>query len=183
MRTSPSRSEHRDKPAVLVAMEVVLLWPRGVRGPAATVEEAGLWPVFVIVVGDRPTTIEESSVAPLFDLLDRPRHEGELMVVGARCDWSVLDQRNALLRLAIHGDAPVRFATEIIFPAREVLGILGVVARGATIGITTSRHAGRLMGRGVDIRRALDEVVLLSCPYSSELAALADLLVHTAGSE
>ena len=180
MHTSPSRSSHQGKPAVLVATEVVLLWPRGLAGPAATVEEAGLWPVFVIVVGERPDSAEVSSVAPLFDLLDRPRHDGELIVVAARCEWSVLDQRNALLRLAIHGDAPVRFTTEIIFPARQILGILGVVARGATIGITTNRHAGRLVGRGVDIRRALDEVVLLSCPYSGELAALADLLVHTA---
>jgi hypothetical protein len=174
MFSGPSRSAHRDQRSVLVALEVMLLWPRGVGGPAVSAEEASLWPVFAVVVGDRPAS---SSATTLFDLLNRPRRDGELAVVSARYRWSVQDPRNALLRLAIRGDAPVRFATDIIFPARRIIGVLDVVARGATIAITTNRRAARLAGRGVDIRRALNELVLLSCPSSGELATLADTLV------
>lgn len=176
MISGPARSSQGDQTSVLVALEVMLLWPRGVDGPAVTAAEASLWPVFAIVVGDRPESVS-TSAEPMFDLLDSPRRDGELAVVSARCRWSVLDPRNALLRLAVHGDAPVRFATEIILPAGPVVGILDVVARGATIGITTHRHAAALYGRGVDIRRALTELVLLSCPSSGELATLADALV------
>lgn len=171
------RSPLRDKTPVLVALEVVLLWPRGVREPAATIEEASLWPVFVIVVADRQEDDSEQ-VRPLFELMDQPRPEGQLTVVGARCRWSVLDPRNALLRLAVRGDAPVRFAMEVLVPARRVLGVLDVVARGATIGITTVGRAGRLSSRGVDIRKALDEVVLLSSPPSDELDSITDSVAH-----
>ncbi len=171
--TAPAHLEGPDRPAVLVALEVLLLWPRGV-GASATVAEAGLWPVFVVVVGDRPG-LANASAAPLFDILERPRHGTEIAVVSARCQWSIVDARNALLKVAVRADAPEQFSVDVLVPARRVLGVLDVVARGATIGITTSRHVGTLTGR-VDIRQALHEVVLLSCEPSTELATLADLL-------
>lgn len=161
--------------AAMVALEVVLLWPRGV-GPEATAEEAGMWPVFVLVIGERPHG-ERSSATPLFEMLDRPKSGAELNVVTGRCRWSVLDSRNALLKVVLEADAPERFALKIVVPAQRVLGILDVLARGATIGVTTSRHAARLTGR-LDIRRALPEVVLFSCEPSTELAAIADLVHH-----
>ncbi len=171
--TQPAGAPGREHVTTLVALEVLLLWPRGI-GPVATVEEAGLWPVFVLVVGERPQPGSPSATA-LFDLVDRPRQGSEMAVVAARCRWSILDPRNALLKIAVDAEAPERFAVDILVPARQVLGVLDVVARGATIGITTSRHVGRLSGR-VDIRQALHEVVLLSCEPSTELATLADLL-------
>ncbi|MGH3756868.1 hypothetical protein [Actinophytocola sp.] len=172
----PVPSRPGDKSAALVAIEVVLLWPRGI-GSLATVEEAGLWPVFVLVVGER-SRADVPSAAPLLDLVDRPRHDDELAVVAARCQWSVVDLKNAVLKVAVRAEAPERFAAEILVPARQVLGVLDVVARGGTIGITTPRHAATL-SRRVHIRQALREVVLLGSEPSTELAALANLLRHT----
>ena len=157
-----------------VAIEVLLLWPRGVAGPVTTAAEAGRWPVFAMVVTEPPGAA--GGAQPLFDLLDRPRPEGEPAVVAAETSWSVLDEPNALLRLTVRGVAPVRFGLRVLLPSARVLGILDVVARGATIGITSRRGAARLRER-VDIRTALRDLVLLSCPPSVELAALAHTLV------
>lgn len=157
-----------------VAIEVLLLWPRGVAGPVTTAEEAGRWPVFAMVVTEPPG--DAGAARPLFDLLDRPKGDGEPTVVTAETAWSVLDQANALLGLTVRGTAPVRFGLRVLLPSAQVLGILDVVARGATIGITTRRRAARLRDR-VDIRTALRDLVLLSCPPSVELAALAHTLV------
>jgi hypothetical protein len=151
----------------------VLLWPRGL-GESTTVEDAGLWPVFVVVVGE-PRDAEQTLATPLFDLLDRPPHGGDMAVVTGRCGWSILDARNALLKFRVRATAPVRFAAQIIIPARRVLGLLDIVARGATIGITTSRRA-RVLDRQVGVHEALREVVLLSCAASHELATLAELV-------
>lgn len=158
-----------------VAIEVLLLWPRGVTGPVATADEAGRWPVFAMVVTEPPGETAGSARA-LFELLDRPRREGEPTVVAADTAWSVLDADNALLGLTVQGLAPIRFGLRILLPSARVLGILDVVARGATIGITTRRRAARLRDR-VDIRTALSDLVLLSCPPSVELAALAGTLM------
>jgi hypothetical protein len=158
-----------------VAIEVLLLWPRGVAGPVTTAEEAGRWPVFAMVVTEPPGDAADGA-QPLFDLLDRPKGAGEPTVVAAETAWSVLDRPNALLGLAVRGVAPVRFRLRVLLPSAQVLGILDVVARGATIGITTRRRAARLRER-VDIRTALSDLVLLSCPPSVELAALAHTLV------
>jgi hypothetical protein len=166
-------ASNHDQGPTLVATEVVLLWPRGL-GDTATVEDAGLWPVFVVVVGERPDA-EQTMATPLFELLDRPRHSNEMTVVTGRCGWSILDAQNALLKFRVHATAPVQFAAQIIIPARRVLGLLDVVARGATIGITTHRRA-RVLDRQVGVREALREVVLLSCAPSSELATLAALV-------
>ncbi|HEY7595393.1 MAG TPA: hypothetical protein VH969_19740 [Actinophytocola sp.] len=156
-----------------MATEVVLLWPRGVGSPA-TIDEAGLWPVFVLVVGDRQRA-DVPAAAPLLDLVNQHRQENELAVVAAGCRWSVVDARNALLKVTIQAQAPRRFEVEILVPARRVLGMLEVAARGATIGVTTTRQANNL-GERVDIRQALHRVVLLSCEPSTELSRLARFL-------
>jgi hypothetical protein len=169
----PVQHTGHGRPAVLVATEAVLLWPREVGSPA-TVDEAGRWPVFVLVVNERARP-DIPAAAPLLDLVDRPQHGSEPAVVAARCRWSVVVARNALLRVAVRAEVPVRFAAEILVPSRQVLGVLDVVARGATIGLTTERHAATL-GERVDIRRVLQHVVLLSCAPSTELARLAHLL-------
>jgi len=167
----------RDQVATLVALEVLLLWPRGVGPSPVTAEEAGRWPVFVLVVGERPRA-EIPSAEPLFDLLDAPRLGGEMALVTGHCRWSIVDPRNALLKVAVRAQAPRRFELDVLVPARRVLGVLDVVARGATIGVTTSRHVGKLTGR-VDIRQALHELVLIGCEPSTELATMADLLRRT----
>ena len=160
-----------------MAVEVLLLWPRGVTSPSTTAEEAGLWPVFAMVVTEPE---DPAGARPLFDLLARPKHDHELTVVTARTGWSVLDAANALLDMRVRANAPVGFDLRILLPSAKVLGILDVVARGATVGITTRARADRLRGR-VDIGAVLREVVLLSCPPSVELSALAHTLHSTWG--
>ncbi len=153
-----------------VAIEVLLLWPRGVAKPPVTVDEAGLWPVFAVVVAEPPDD-GAGTARPLFDLLNEPGPA----VVTAETSWSVIDQSRALLGLTVRGVAPAEFGLRVLLPAARVLGVLDVVAGGGTIGITTGYRAGRLRDR-VDIRTALDDLVLLSCPPSVELAALAHTL-------
>lgn len=167
-----SGPEHR--PAAMVAIEVVLLWPQGLGAEPVTVDEAGLWPVFVLVVGERRDLVD-SPAGPLFELLDAPRLPDEITLVGGRSRWAVVDSRHALLRLSVEADVPVRFDADILVPAERVLGILDVVARGATIGITTTRHAAGL-GDRVDVGAVLRHVVLLSCPPSPELGELTQRL-------
>jgi hypothetical protein len=154
----------------VVATEVLLLWPRGVATTPVTVDEAGLWPVFAMVVAEPPAE-DAGTARPLFRLLDEPGPA----VVAAETTWSVLDSGRALLCLTVRGVAPVECAVRVLLPAASVLGVLDVVASGATIGITTRDRAARLRDR-VDIRGALDDLVLLSCPPSVELAALATTL-------
>ncbi len=156
--------------ATMVAIEVVLLWPQAVGAEPVTVDEAGLWPVFVLVVGER-LDLATSSAKPLFELLDAPKAPDEITVAVGRTRWSIVDPRHALLRLTVGADAPVGFKADILVPAEPVLGVLDVVARGATIGITTRRHAAGLHHR-VDVRAALRHLVLLSCPPSPELGEL-----------
>jgi hypothetical protein len=179
-RTGTVLTPGHDHGPTLVATEVVLLWPRGLA-ESTTVADAGLWPVFVMVVGERPDA-EQTLATPLFDLLDRPRHSNEMAVVAGGCSWSILDARNALLKFRVRATAPVRFTAQIIVPAQRVLGLLDVVARGATIGITTRRRA-RLLDRQVGVSEALREVVLLGCAPSSELATLAELVAATPDSD
>jgi hypothetical protein len=166
--TGVASTGHR--PATMVAVEVVLLWPHGVGERQAIVGEAGLWPVFVLVVDERRDQLS-SSAGPLFELLDAPKGRDEITVVGGRTRWAVVDPRHALLRLTVTADGPVRFEADVLVPAERVLGVLDVVARGATIGITTRRHAAGLRDR-VDLRNALRHLVLLGCPPSPRLAEL-----------
>ncbi len=153
-----------DVAATVVAVEVVLLRPRG----ATAAEDAGRWPVFAMVVTEPPGG---AAAHPLFALLDRPRRDGEPTVVAAETAWAVLDEENALLRLTVRGTAPVRFELRVLLPSAQAPGVLDVVARGVTIGITTRRRSAGLRDR-VDVRTALRDLVLLSCPPSAELAAL-----------
>lgn len=163
------------RPPAVVAVEVVLLWPRDVGPAVVSSDEAGLWPVFVVVVEDPPDPA--APALPFFDLLDRPKGAGELTVVTGQCRWSIVDPRNALLWCDVHADSPVPFDVRIMLPAERVLGILDLVANGgATIGFANRRHAGRLRGR-IDVRGALRDVVLLSCPPSGELTAIEHALL------
>lgn len=155
----------------LVAREALLLWPRRVGRSAATIQEAGLWPVFAVVLGEREPD-EDPGVLPLYDLLERPEHLERICVVEGRCQWTIIDPRHALLELSVHATAPVRFDVDIILPARQVLGTLTLLARGGTVAITTQRHLETLIPRA-DIRDALTKLVLFSCPPSAELEALA----------
>lgn len=170
--TTGHNREHEYGPwPTAVAIEILPLWPRGVTGTPATAEEAGLWPVFAMVVAEPPDQAAGSARA-LFELLDRPGRA----VVSAESAWSVLDPDNVLLGMTLRGVHPVEFGLRVLLPAARVLGVLDVVARGATIGITTRDRAGRLRDRA-DIRSALRDLVLLSCPPSVELAALAHTLL------
>jgi hypothetical protein len=150
-----------------VATEVLLL-----RRP--DVRETRLWPMLVMVVTE-PADRDSSSARPLFELLDRPKHVNELSIVAAESAWSVLDPASALLTLTVRATVPVSFDLTILLPAAPVLDILDVAARGTAIGVTTQDHANRLRGR-VDIRTVLRDVVLLTCPPSTDLADLAAAL-------
>ena len=155
----------------VVAREALLLWPRRVGLSVATIQEAGVWPVFAIVLGEREAE-EDPGVLPLYDLLEQPEHLERLSVVKGRCEWTIIDPRHALLDLSVSATAPVSFEVDIILPARQVLSALPLLARGGTIAITTQRHSGALTSRA-DIRDALTTLVRFSCPPSAELEALA----------
>jgi len=158
-----------------VATEVLLLRPDGVpESQAAAPGETTLWPIFAMVVTE-PADPAAWQAQPLFELLDGPNDGSELSTVAVRSTWSVLDPANALLALTVRAAAPVSVDLRIVLPAAPVLDILDVVAKGATIGITTRERAHRLRGR-VDARTALRDVVLLSCQPSAELTDLAEAL-------
>jgi hypothetical protein len=150
-----------------VATEVLLLRPRGV-------EETRPWPMFVMVVTE-PTDSAAPLAAPLFALLGRPNHANELSIVAVESAWSVLDPANALLTMTVRAADPVAFDLRVLLPAAPVLDLLDIVARGATIGITSRDRADRLRGR-VDLGTALRDVVLLNWRASSELADLVGAL-------
>jgi hypothetical protein len=173
LRTTPrTRRGHPDCPTA-VATEVLLLRPHAVP-ERATTEKTGRWPLFVMVVTE-PTDRAASLALPLFELLNRPKHPNELSIVAVESAWSVLDLGNALLTMTVRAAVPISFDLRILLPAAPVLDILDLVAHGATIGVTTRERADRLRGR-LDVRTALREVVLLSCPPSAELAHLAGVL-------
>jgi hypothetical protein len=144
------------------------------------VDQARCWPVFVVVVGERDRG-DIRSAAPLLDMVERWGGSAPA-VIPAASRWSIVDNRNAVLRVQVRADVPRRFTADILLSARRVLGVLDVVARGGTIGITTARHMAHLSGR-VDIGTALQRVVQLSCGASAELARIADLLQRTARGE
>jgi hypothetical protein len=127
--------------------------------------------MFVMVVTE-PTDRAARLASPLFELLDRPKQVNELSIVAVETAWSILDPANALLTVTVRAAVPITFDLRILLPAAPVLDVLDVVARGATIGLTTQ---DRLRGR-VDIRTVLRDVVLLSCPPSADLADLARVL-------
>lgn len=156
--------------AMVVATEAVLLRPQAVEVEQFTVGEAGLWPIFVLVVDERPDT-RALSACPLLELLTAPKRTDELTFVTGRTQWTIVDPRRALLRMTVRVEAPVRFEADILVPAGRVLDVLDVVAQGATIGITTRRHAAALRGP-VDVRAALRDLVLVNSPPPTELGKL-----------
>jgi len=172
LNTVPITGPRRSTCPSVVATDVLLLRPHGVAGTPST--EGGLFPMFVMVVTE-PTDQAAAAALPLFEQLYRPKYANELSVLAVESAWSILDPANALLTLTVRAALPVSFDVRIMLPAAPVLDILEVVARGATIGITTRERAARLRGL-VDVRTALNEVVLLSCQPSADLADLADVL-------
>lgn len=154
----------RVRPTV-VATEVLLLRPHGETASPAP------WPLFVLVVTEPAGTAER----PLTDLLDRHGHANEPTVVVAESAWSVVEPASALLALTVRAASPVPVDLKIVLPASPVLDLLGMVARGAPVGVTTRDRAERLHGR-FEMRAAVRDVVLLSSPPPAGLAALADVL-------
>ncbi len=155
-----------------IATEVLLLRPHGVEESAATSGTNGLWPMFVMVVTE-PAEPVTHSVSPLVRLLDGAERTSEVSAVAVEPVWSVLDPSSALLTLTVRAAFPVAADMTILLPAAPVLDLLEVVARGATIGVTTRDRADRLRGR-VDVGTALRDVVLLHClpsPASADLAS------------
>jgi hypothetical protein len=157
----------------LVAVDVLPLRPRGCHDLATTTEEAELWPAFVVVVSE-PDPPEQGTAKPLFDLLGRPTRP-DVTILGGHCDWSVLNPALALLELTLRTTEPVRFAVRVIVPAGPLLGTLATAAAGRMMAITTRQRAVRLSVRR-EIQHVLQEVVLLACPVTQTLEALAQSL-------
>ncbi len=176
---------HDDRPiksgdserAMFVAVGELLLWPQGVGDRAVTVEEAGGWPAFALVVGERRDLLDSPARA-LFDLLEYLRRTESPVTVNARCRWTVVNAPTALLRLTIQAQQPVLFDADVLVPAGRLLGLLPAVARGTPFGLTTNRHLQGLGGT-VDVRRVLRHVVLVHSRPVPELAEIADELLWT----
>lgn len=166
----PSAPAYRDCPTA-VATEVLLLRPHSEVAPAAVREDPVGWPLFVMVV----TEPVDPAGLPLFELLDQPRYPNEMLIVAAEPEWSVLDPATALLAVTIRTVAPIVADLRVVLPAAPVLDDLDMVAHGAPIGITTRDRASRLRGR-VDVKRAVRDIVVLTCLPSAEPADLAGVL-------
>lgn len=175
--TTMPRSERDEHPVTMDALETLVLWPSEVGQVAVTREVTDPWPVFVLVV-DEELKAGTSVVEPLVELLDHPRTAVDTMT-SSHCKWSVVHPRRSLLRLEAWVRKPLDLALEIAVPAQCFLGLSDIVSAGATIAVTTRRHARRLMAR-VDDRTALDDVLLLGARTSGELGVLAGLLCRNA---
>ncbi|MDQ3764538.1 MAG: hypothetical protein M3460_24175 [Actinomycetota bacterium] len=161
-----------DRPRqAIVATEAVLLWPRGLAMQAVNNPSPGLWPILAVVLSDENASID-LSVRRLYDLLGRRCRREQATVLAGRCLWSVACGRDTLLWLAVRASAPTKLEVDIVLPARPLLGAVGWLAGGGTVALTTRRHADRLSA-GVKIHDALHGLVLVSCPRSPQLAALA----------
>jgi hypothetical protein len=161
-----------DRPRqTIVATEAVLLWPRGLAKQAVNNPGPGLWPILAVVLSDENATTDRS-VRKLYDLVGRRCGPGQVTVLQGRCLWSVVRGWDALLRLTVRASAPTNLKVDIVLPARPLHGALAWLACGGTVALTTRQHANRLSA-GVNVRDALHGLVLVSCPPSPELAALA----------
>jgi hypothetical protein len=156
------------RPATMVAVEVMVLRPLGRTAHS----ESGRWPVLALVL-DEPNELMERTVRPLFDLIDDSARAHRIAVVAGRCRWSVLGPAGALLRLAVHVTAPMRFDLNVIMPAQLVIEFADLIAGGSTVALTDRRHAGRLTTGRLPIRAALAELVLLGSSPSADLFDLA----------
>lgn len=167
---TPSRTESWDEPSTTTALETLVLWPRRDGEDDAMRDIADPWPVFVVVVG--LDTATEAHADALLKLLDSPRSPIDT-IINSDCWWTVANADDATLCLSIRVmRRPVRVAMDITVPAQCFLGLSDVITAGATIGVTTRRHARRLTAR-IDDRTSLDEVVLLGGRTSGELGRLA----------
>jgi hypothetical protein len=168
----PSRpSADRPRQTIVTATDVVLLWPHGLAKQAVSNPGPRLWPIFVVVLCDENATTD-LSVRKSYDLLGGQCSPGKVTVLAGRCLWSVVPGWDTLLRLAVRASAPVKLEVDVVLPARPLLGAVGWLACGRTVTLTTRRHANRL-STGVNVRNALPGLVLVNCPHSPELAALA----------
>lgn len=141
------------------------------RRSAEASEEAELWPALVVVVSE-PVDAEHGSAAALYDLLNRPDDLAGSSVLSGRCEWTVVDPVLAMVGLTVRSAAPVGFAIRVLVPAGRVLPVLEVAAEGGMLAITTRSRAAR-MTTGDGLGRLLRDVLLVPCPASPELAALA----------
>lgn len=164
---------HSDRPDLTTAIAADLVPLRGVvrRRSAEVSEEAELWPALVVVVSE-PVDAEHGSAAALYDLLNRPDDLAGSSVLSRRCEWTVVDPVLAMVGLTVRSAAPVGFAIRVLVPAGRVLPVLEVAAEGGMLAITTRSRAAR-MTIGDGLGRLLRDVLLVPCPASPELAALA----------
>jgi hypothetical protein len=163
--------------ATFVAAGELLLWPQSVGDRAVTTGEAGRWPAFALVVGERRDLLGSPARA-LFDMLEHVRRTERPATVTGRCQWSVANAPTALLRLTLQARQPVVFDADVLVPATRLLGLLPAVARGTPFGLTTNRQLHGL-GDTVDVRRVLRHVVLVDSPPVPRLAEIADELIGT----
>ncbi len=169
-RQPSSRTEVRDEPIMTTALETLMLWPGGPAEVDALRDVADPWPVFVVVVG----TDSAAGAQALSQLLATPRSPIDT-VVNSDCWWSIVEPDQAMLSLAVRVTQPIRVTMDIAVPAQCFLGLSDIVAAGATIGVTTRRHARRLTVR-TDDPTTLEEIVLLGGRTSSELGEVAKTL-------
>lgn len=163
----PVPSEHDERAASLVAVEVLVLWPSG------QVDETGEWPLFALVVDEES---DPGGTAWLTAHLDGDGAGAP--AVTSHCQWSVTVLGEAALGLTVRVREPVDLKVEVLVAAECFLGLFDVAARGAALALTTRRHARRLAAR-TDTSRAAEDVLLLGCRTSAKLAGLADLLCDT----
>ncbi|GGS32220.1 MULTISPECIES: hypothetical protein [Actinokineospora] len=152
---------------VLLASEALLLWPRG-ESQHVDPAVADLWPVFAVVVDDRHLRRAPGGRA-LQGRIDG-RHSFTLLDGVAR--WQVLTADAPLLGLTVRAEAPVPVGLDLVIPAKSLVGELGRLAAGPTVGITTSGRAAALAA-GADVRTALRVLALARSAPCPELTALA----------
>lgn len=160
-----------ERTSTMVAIEAVLLWPHRPTGKPTGDGETGLWPVLAVVLGDQAVP-NDPSARQLFDLLYHGQRTGRVTMLHGASQWSIRDGQDLMLRLAVRASTPIKLDVDVVLPAQPLRHILATLARGATVAITTRRHADRLTA-GVSARDALHGLVLVTCPPSMELAALA----------
>lgn len=149
-----------------MAVQAVLLWPRR-DTPAGEPVPEDRWPMLVIVLADRDGS-PDPSLRRLYALLDRS-DEQSLTVLEGNGLWSVLQRRELLLRLALRAEL---LNVDILMPAQLLSAHLSRLSWGGALALTTRRHADRLT-TGCRVSDAFRGLVLVNCPPSTELAALA----------
>lgn len=161
-QVEPTLTEHEEAVS-LVAVEVLVLWP-------SEPPDVGVWPLFVLVVNEEADPV---GVKWLVDHLDGDR-AGDPAVTD-HGQWSVTAGGKAALTLSVRAVEPVPMNLEILVPAECFLGLSDVTSRGATVALTTRRHARRLTARA-GTNQAFDDILRLGCRTSAKTAGMANLL-------